>query len=122
MAHTTEEGTVDWIADAVVLPAGSQWDTSVRILSSSGETEISRQRFAFSLSDDVVDEGRVTTLLDPITAVAAALLLGGALGLGLGLGGAPLPRCDAAASRIALVGGGTVATLLGALIGATRFG
>lgn len=116
----TEDGTVDWVADAVVLPAGSQWDTSVRILSSSGETEISRQRFAFTVSEEAIGEGRVTALVDPATLVAAGLLLGGALGLGLGLGGAPLPRCDARASRVALVGGGTVATLLGGLIGASR--
>lgn len=69
---------------------------------------------------DAIDDGRVTSLLDPATAVAAALLIGGALGLGLGLGGMPLPRCEAAASRVALVGGGTIAALLGLLIGGTR--
>lgn len=119
MAHATEDGTVDWVADAVVLPAGSRWDTSVRVLSDD-ETELSRQRFAFTLSTDAIDDGRVTSLLDPATGVAVALLLGGALGLGLGLGGMPLPRCEAATSRIALVGGGTIATLLGAMIGASK--
>ena len=119
MAHATEDGTIDWIADAVVLPAGSRWDTSVRVLSED-ETELSRQRFAFTLSADAIDDGRVTSLLDPATAVAVALLIGGAFGLGLGLGGMPLPRCEAAASRVALVGGGTIAALLGVLIGGTR--
>ena len=51
MEHVTADGTVDWTADAIVLPAGSQWDTSVRILSAADDTEISRQRFAFTLSD-----------------------------------------------------------------------
>ena len=41
-------------------------------------------------------------------------------GRGLGLGGMPLPRCEPAASRLALVTGGAVAALLGALIGGTR--
>jgi copper transport protein len=119
MVHSTPDGTVDWTADAVVLPPGSRWDTSVRILSSAGDTEISRQRFAFALSDDAISDGDVTTLLDPATAVAAALLIGGALGLGLGIGGARLPRCERTASRIALVSGGAVAGVVGALIGAT---
>ena len=46
-------------------------------------------------------EGQVSSLLDPTLGVAALLLLGGALGLGLGLGGARLPRCEAVASRLA---------------------
>ncbi len=120
MEMDTADGTVDWTADAVVLPAGSQWDTSVRILSEAGDTEISRQRFAFTLSNESISEGAVATILDPATLVAGALLLGGALGLGLGLGGAALPRCEAMASRLALVGGGTVALALGGSMAAAR--
>ena len=116
----SDDGTVDWIADAVILPATSQWDTSVRILTESGDTEISRQRFAFTMSADAIDEGRVVSLLNPATVVAAALLLAGALGLGLGLGGMSLPRCERLASRVALVGGGLAAVLLGGMIGASR--
>ena len=119
MTHVTLDGTVDWIADALVLPAGSNWDTSVRILDTDG-AELSRQRFAFMLGDEGIDEGEVATLLDPTLGIAALLLLGGALGLGLGLGGAQLPRCEAMASRVALIGGGAVAVALGALIGATK--
>ena len=115
-----DEGSVDWIADAVVLPAASQWDTSVRILSADGGSEISRQRFAFTLSADAIDEGRVTSLINPATLVAASLLLAGALGLGLGLGGMSLPRCERLASRVALVGGGLTAVVLGGMIGASR--
>lgn len=120
MSDPTADGTVDWIADAVVLPPDSQWDTSVRILSEAGDTEISRQRFAFTLSETAIAEGQVTTALNPATVVAALLLLGGALGAGLGLGGMHLPRCEAAASRLALLGGGAIAVVMGALIGASR--
>ncbi|HUF07062.1 MAG TPA: copper resistance protein CopC [Candidatus Binatia bacterium] len=113
------DGTADWIADALVLPAESSWDTNVLILSSEG-TELSRQRFAFALSDGGVDDGRVRSLATPATGVAALLILGGALGLGLGLGGMALPRCEAVASRISLIGGGLVALVLGILVGAAR--
>jgi copper transport protein len=118
--HTTEDGTVDWVADTIVLPPGSRWDTSVRILSATGETEISRQRFAFTLAQDGIDEGRLSSVIDPATLVAAVLVLAGGLGLGLGLGGASLPRCEAAASRIALLAGGGIAVALGGLIGVSR--
>ena len=110
------DGTIDWIADSLVLPAGSEWDTSVRILLTDG-TEVSRQRFAFTVTDAGVDEGRVTTLLEPPAAIAMLLVLGGALGLGLGLGGMALPRCEATASRVALIGGGGTAVVLGMVIG-----
>lgn len=116
MSMESEDGIVDWFADAVVLPAGSQWDTSVRILALD-DTELSRQRFAFTLSDDGIDDGRITTLLNPAVAIALVLVLGGALGLGLGLGGMALPRCEALASRLALVGGGVTAVVLGLVIG-----
>jgi copper transport protein len=119
MSHDTEDGTIDWTADALVLPAGSQWDTSVLVLAEDG-TELSRQRFAFTLDDDGVDNGRASSLLDPALGIAAMLMVGGALGLGLGLGGMRLPRCEAVASRLALLAGGSVAVLLGGLIGAGR--
>ena len=119
MTHETDDGTIDWIADALVLPAGSQWDTSVRVLGADG-SELTRQRFGFTLDEDSIDEGVQRSLLDPTLAIAGALVIGGALGLGLGLGGMPLPRCEPAASRLALVTGGAVAALLGAFIGGTR--
>lgn len=119
MGAGADDGTVDWTADAVVLPASSQWDTSVRIMSSSGE-EVSRQRFAFALGEERIVEGTVTTLFDLMTGVAGVLLLGGALGLGLGLGGARLPRCEAVASRVALLAGGATGVLLGGAIGVEK--
>lgn len=119
ISHDTEDGTIDWTADALVLQAGSQWDTSVRVLGADG-TELSRQRFAFALDDVGIDDGEVSSLLDPALGIAAILVVGGALGLGLGLGGMRIPRCEAAASRVALLGGGSIAVLLGGLIGAGR--
>lgn len=118
-SHETEDGTIDWTADALVLPPRSRWDTSVRVLGAEG-TELSRQRFAFTLDAEGIEEGQVRSLLDPTLGVAGLLLIGGALGLGLGLGGMPLPRCEAVTSRVALIGGGAVAAALGALIGATK--
>ena len=50
----------------------------------------------------------------------ALVCLGLVLALGLGIGGANLPRCEAVASRVALLGGGSVALILGAAIGATQ--
>jgi hypothetical protein len=116
---TGEAGTVEWVADALVLPPASRWDSSVRVLSSTGN-ELTRQRFGFTMSEAGVEEGRVASLLTPGLGVGVLLVLGGALGLGLGLGGMSLPRCDALASRVALVGGGTVGVALGALIGLGR--
>jgi copper transport protein len=112
----SDDGSVEWTADAVVLPADSQWDTSVRIVSATG-TELSRQRFAFSMDDDGIANGALEPLITPAIGVAVLLLVGGALGLGLGLGGMALPRCEPIASRVALVGGGVSAVVLGALIG-----
>lgn len=117
MAEVNEDGTIDWFADAVVLPPSSRWDTSVRIMSGTG-TELSRQRFAFALSDDGLASGAVRSVLNPGVAIAVILLVGGAIGAGLGLGGMSLPRCEPLASRLALVGGGTVGVLIGLLIGA----
>ncbi len=114
---TPDDGTVEWSADAVVLPPGSHWDTSVRVVSATG-AELTRQRFAFSLDADGIADGALEPLLTPAIGVAALLLIGGGMGLGLGLGGMALPRCEPLASRFALVGGGAAAVLLGGVIGA----
>ena len=119
MYFLNDERLVEWAADAVVLPAGSEWDMSVVILSREG-TELTRQRFSFALDDGTISEGRTGTLLDLGMGVAVLLFAGGAVGLGLGLGGMTLPRCDPVASRVAMIAGGAVAALLGAAIGASR--
>ncbi len=118
-APAASAGSVDWFADALVLPAGSEWDTSVRIRSASGK-ELSRQRFAFSLSDDGIEAGRINPLITPASVIAVLLMIGGALGVGLGIGGGRLPRTDARASRAALLAGGAVAVGLGGLMVAER--
>jgi copper transport protein len=125
MEHTTHvtpnpDGTIDWTAGAIVLPADSHWDASVRILTNDG-TELQRQRFSFALDDSGISEGQVEPLLTWGLVIGLALFVGGAVGLGLGLGGFILPRCENLASRVALIGGGTVAIGLGLLIGLRQF-
>ncbi len=119
MTSGADDGLVEWHADAVVLPADSSWDTNVLLLSGDG-VELSRQRFAFDIGAEGVAEGADSTLLDPPTLVALALLVGGALAAGLALGGASLPRCEPAASRLAMSVGGVIAVGLGAAIGIGR--
>jgi len=119
MGHTATDELPDWTADAIVLPADGDWDTSVRIVSPAG-TELARQRFAFTMDAETIDEGRAGSLLDPAAGIALVLFIGGAVGLGLGIGGMALPRCEPLASRLALIGGGAVAVTLGAAIGASR--
>ena len=117
-AHVTPnpDGTIDWIADAIVLPADSHWDASVRILTDDG-TELQRQRFAFALDETGISEGHVNPILTWGSVIALVLGVGGAIALGLGLGEFTLPRCERLASRVALLGGGTVAIGLGLAIG-----
>ena len=98
-----EDGTIDWTAERVILPAASSWNATVQASSTDG-AELARQRFVFALDDEGIAAGEVTTLLNPGAAIALVLLAGGALGLGLGIGGFVLPRCDVAASRPALLG------------------
>ena len=113
------DSPVEWVADAVSLPPDSEWDATVRVVSVT-EAELARQRFAFTMSATGVDEGRVPTVLDLGTAVAGILVVGGALALGVALGGGRLPRCDPDASRIALRAGGVAALALGIAIGIDR--
>jgi copper transport protein len=125
MEHTTHvtpnpDGTIDWTAGAIVLPADSHWDASVRILTNDG-TELQRQRFSFAVDDAGISAGKVDPLLTWGLVIGLALFVGGAVGLGLGLGGFILPRCENLASRVALIGGGTVAVALGLLIGLRQF-
>jgi copper transport protein len=117
-AHVTPnpDGTIDWIADAVVLPADSSWDANVRILTDSG-AELQRQRFAFALDESGISDGQLESVLTWGAVIALALGVGGAIALGLGLGGFTLPRTERLASRLALTGGGAVAVALGLLIG-----
>ena len=114
------DGSARWTADAVVLPAGSAWDTTVRVLLPGTDREVDRQRYAFTLGEAGIESGTLRTLLDPATAAGGLLVLAGALAVGIGLGGLQLPRTEAAASRVALVGGGAVAVVCGVTIGIQR--
>jgi copper transport protein len=111
-----------FVADAVVLPPGSRWDASVLLLSALDGTEVSRQRFSFELDESAVVRGAATSLVDIGLLTAGLLAAGGALSIGLGVGGTRLPRCDVVASRIALGAGGAVAAVLGVVIGVGRIG
>ena len=113
------EGIVRWTAGAQTLAAGSSWDASVLIVSDTGEV-LSRQRFTFAMGEDGVTRGRMVDVLDPATIIAAVLFAGGTLALGLGLGGARLPRCEERTSRLALVIGGAVGAALGIGVGLDR--
>jgi len=117
-AHVTPnpDGTIDWIADAIVLPSDTNWEASVRILTDDG-TELQRQRFAFALDETGISEGEVDPILTWGSVIALVLGVGGAIALGLGLGEFTLPRCERLASRVALLGGGTLAIGLGLAIG-----
>jgi copper transport protein len=113
-----EDQEDQWVADALVLPAGSSWNASVRILNQPGGSEVSRQRYAFAMGDNAVAQGLLGGRLNMGLGFAALLLVGGSGGIGLGIGRMRLPRCDATASRIALIGGGTAGIVLGLAIGA----
>ena len=108
--------SVEWNADALVLPPDSTWETSVRLLSEDGGV-VGSQRFAFVMTGTGIGSGRATSLLTPAVIVGMMLLLAGAVALGLGFGGWRLPRTDAAASRIALSIGAIAAVTLGIAIG-----
>jgi len=113
-----ESGEDEWVADALVLPAGSSWNATVRILSEPGGAEVSRQRYAFAMGDSAVAQGLLGGRVNMGLGFAALLLVGGSGGIGLGIGRMRLPRCDATTSRIALISGGSVAVVLGLAIGA----
>jgi hypothetical protein len=117
--HGAGSGEDLYVADAVVLPAGSRWDATARVLTESG-TELLRQQYAFALDADGVSEGRQPHAIDVALILGGLMAMGGALGLGLGAGGWQLPMTDAAASRVALVGGGAIGLALGVLIGGAR--
>lgn len=113
-------GRATWVAEALVLPPESQWDTAVRIQADADGPELSRQRFAFTMGDDGIVEGAAIVGLDPGLGLGIVLLVLGALGIGAGLGGARLPRTDPSASAPALVAAGLAAVAIGTGIGVER--
>jgi copper transport protein len=103
-----------FIADGVLLPAGSRWSASVVTRDPDG-VEIDRSRFAYALDADriVIERG---FRLDPGMLVAAVLLLGSLVGLGYRLGGGGLPRTEPNLGRLALLVGGASGLALGAAL------
>lgn len=117
---TSSGGFATWVADALVLPAGSEWNTAVRVSVEDGGAELSRQRFAFALGEDEIVAGELEAGLDPGLLTGLVLLALGTVSVGAGVGGARLPRCDQSVSARALVVGGMVGAVLGAGIGVER--
>jgi copper transport protein len=108
-------GPARHIANGAQLPEGSRWDASVVITAADG-TEVGRRHFTFTMGPSSVGDGRQQPPIDPILALAAALLGGGVLALAYRLGGGTLPRTNEATSRVALLGGALVSLLLGAVL------
>ena len=120
-ARTPDPSGVErYVANALVLPVGSSWDANVIIGDGAGG-ELIRQRFSFEMGEAGVVAGVAGTLADGSLLAGILLLFGGMLGIGLGLGRFTLPRTDAAASRVALLGGGTLAALTGLALTVGRF-
>ena len=108
-------GPARHIANGAQLPDGSRWDASVVVIAADG-AELARRRFTFAMGPDGVTEGRELPPLDPVLGLAALLLGAGVLALAYRLGGGNLPLTNAAASRVALLGGGVVSLLLGLVL------
>ena len=65
MEHgASSEGPARFVADAVVLPASSDWDANVLLLSGPDGSELLRQRFSFELDDATVVRGQIASLVD----------------------------------------------------------
>ena len=114
-AGQASESPAELVADGVALAANSSWDATVVLLDDPG-TERARQRFSFALDEQRIATGAATFPLDPILLVGAGLAGGGVLGVSYWIGGGVLPRTERRASRVALLGGGLIAAILGLAI------
>ena len=104
-----------FVADGGQLGASTSWDAVVVVSDASG-AEQGRHRFRFALDTAGISEGRAVPPLDPALAAGIMLLALGVSAVAFGLAGGRLPRAEAAASRAAMVGGGLVGGVLGAVI------
>ena len=116
---TPSSGVTRYVAGALVMEPDTHWDASV-VIGNGADGELYRQRFTFALGDDGLADGAAGSLADGALIAGLLLLVGGLLALGLGLGGMVLPRAEAVASRVALLGGGAVAAVTGLAIGVGR--
>ncbi|HET9877711.1 MAG TPA: copper resistance protein CopC [Candidatus Limnocylindria bacterium] len=118
-ARPPTSGVERYVAGAVVIAADSHWDANVVVGDGRGG-EILRQRFTFTMGERALTDGVAGSLADGALVAGLALLLGGVLAVGLGLGGFVLPRAEIAASRLALLAGGGLAAATGLAIGVGR--
>ncbi len=100
-----------FVADGGLLPAGSQWEASAVVLEADG-TEVTRQRFTFTMGPQGITSGRVDGSLDPASVLGFVLLVLAVLAVSFAVGGGRLPRTEQAASRVALLAGGSAAGVL----------
>ena len=114
-AAESNGATSEFLTDGGQLAADSSWDATVIVSTAAGQ-EIGRTRFTFALDQTGISAGRQLPPLDPVLLVAVLLLLGGLLGLAYGVAGGRLPRCDVRTSRIAVISGSMVGTVLGLII------
>jgi copper transport protein len=104
-----------FVADGGQLGEGTRWDAAVVVSDASG-TELGRRRFTFGVGRDGITEGRALPALDPALGAGIALVGLGVAAVAFGLAGGRLPRAAAGASRLAMVSGGTIGGLVGALM------
>jgi methionine-rich copper-binding protein CopC len=104
-----------FIADGGQMAVDSRWDASVIVLDGAG-VELGRRRFEFAIGADGITEGRALPPIDPALLAGVALLGLGIAAVAFGLAGGRLPRTAAGASRAAMVGGGVVGGIVGAVI------
>ncbi|MEO8246116.1 MAG: copper resistance protein CopC [Chloroflexota bacterium] len=116
---TPSSGLTRYVAGALAMQPETHWDASVVIGTGSGG-DLYRQRFTFAIGENGLVDGAAGSLADGALVAGLLLLVGGLLALGLGLGGMVLPRAEAAASRVALLGGGAAAAVTGLAIGVGR--
>jgi hypothetical protein len=104
-----------FVADGGQISDDSRWDATV-IVSAADGTELARRRFAFGLEGGEIAQGRALPPLDPALFAGIALVGLGVAAVAFGLAGGRLPRAAAGASRLAMVGGGAIGGIVGAVI------
>jgi copper transport protein len=107
-------GTV-YVADGGQLGDTTSWDATVIVTAPDG-SELSRRRFTFGLDGAEISQGRALPPLDPALFAGVALVGLGVAALAFGLAGGRLPRAAAGASRLAMIGGGAIGGVVGAVI------
>ena len=112
--HSAAGGEADpqsFALEGVTLPEDSSWDASVVLLGPAGQ-EVARERYAFTFDAEGIASGRDSFPLDPALLIGLGLGAAGLLAISYWFGGGVLPRTNRAASRVALLGGGTIACIL----------